>query len=498
MERNTVDNGVGFTWSVGLHGNRNRISRRHMARLLILCASLPAVVLSHPAFAQAPNMPQNMFMGGPQATPGIPGGVPNPLEGTQNITPQMLDPTAGDRATSLVGLVEAFDEALTKHPRVASVRAQLGIAKSLYAQALTFPNPSILVYQGMRAEQTYQRGVSIPIEPPWKVVTRLISAKQQLKQSDLQIMNQLWLLRLDVRRAFMEVVVAQETAQTLSDLKSVSSTLLNVAQKRFQAGDVPELDVLKARLATSQADLDYNQGLRRVIQAKQQLNIMLGRNFEEGISVQRLPILKAKVETNDLLPDFNKPIPPVAEYVKQALKDRLDLKVTEQQIKANQAGRTNAIGNIMPNFQMNVGNSSTGNPPTGPKIKNGYFIGISQEVPITNWQQGDIANFNATIKQLKFELVSQHNVITGQVAAAYQKLVAARDRIKTYRDHVLDDSNEVVRLARRSYEVGQSDITSTLAAQHDNITIQSQYLDAVQAYQQAFADLEQAIGKPLQ
>lgn len=496
MEQNKVAKGNGSIRFVRT-GKMRMTKAAKKAQVLLFCASLST--LPYPVLAQSSiNMPQNMFMGGSQASPGNPGGVPNPLSGTESITPQMLNPTEGDKATSLIGLVAAFDESLTKHPRVASVRAQLGIAKALYAQALTLPNPSILVYQGMRAEQTYQRGVSIPIEPPWKIVTRIISAKQQIKQSDLQIMNSLWLLRLDVRRAFMEVVVAQETAQTLADLKSVSSKLLNVAQKRFQAGDVPELDVLKARLATTQAELDHNQGLRRVIQAKQQLNVMLGRNFEEGINVQRLPILKAKVETNDLLPDFNKPIPPVIDYVKQALQDRLDLKVIEQQIKANQAGRNNSIGNIIPNFQMNVGNSATGNPPSGPKIKNGYFIGISQEVPITNWQQGDIANFNATIKQLKLELVSQKNVITGQVAAAYQKLVAARERIKAYREHVLDDSNEVVRLARRSYEVGQSDITSTLAAQHDNITIQSQYLDAVQAYQQAFADLEQAVGKPLQ
>jgi outer membrane protein TolC len=67
-----------------------------------------------------------------------------------------------------------------------------------------------------------------------------------------------------------------------------------------------------------------------------------------------------------------------------------------------------------------------------------------------------------------------------------------------YQDHVLSDSLEVARLAQRSYEVGQSDITSTLAAQQANVQIRSQYLDAVRDYQQAFTDLEQAVGEPLQ
>jgi outer membrane protein TolC len=63
---------------------------------------------------------------------------------------------------------------------------------------------------------------------------------------------------------------------------------------------------------------------------------------------------------------------------------------------------------------------------------------------------------------------------------------------------VLADSNEVARLSRRSYEVGQSDINSTLLAQQANIQIRSQYLDAVMQYQQAYTDLEQACGTPLE
>lgn len=466
------------------------------------CSLLAAITLfgamSSATAQSGPIIPYDSFLGGSQPSARPPGGVPSPLHGFQKIgAPNVRAPELKPPDT-LIGLVDAFDEALTKHPRVASIRAQLGIAKALYAQALTLPNPSILIYEGAIAEQTYQRGVSIPIEPPWKLVTRLISAKRQIKQSDLQIMNQLWLLRLDVRRAFLEVVVAQESAQTLADLKTLSETLLNVAQKRYQAGDVPELDVLKARLAMNQAGIEYNQGLRRVIQAKQQLNVMLGRDFQGGVEVQRLPVLKAKIETNDLLPDFDRQLLPCEEFVNQALANRPEIKINVQAIKANQAGLNNAIGNILPNFQLNVGHSETGNPPNGPKIKNGYFVAISQELPITNFQQGDIANYKATIRQLKMESSTIRNQVTGEVAAAYQKLVSARERILAYRDHVLDEADEVVRLARRSYEVGQSDITATLAAQHDNIGIRNEYLNAVQSYQQAFADLEQAIGKPLQ
>jgi outer membrane protein TolC len=93
---------------------------------------------------------------------------------------------------------------------------------------------------------------------------------------------------------------------------------------------------------------------------------------------------------------------------------------------------------------------------------------------------------------------SQKNQITQQVSSAYNNVLAARQKLKVYQDHVLADSYEVARLARRSYEVGQSDITATLQVQQANINIRLQYLDAVRLYQEAFTDLEQACGRPLE
>lgn len=432
---------------------------------------------------------------------------PTPVETATPVLPPAVDQSVRQeqqkqeerKPVTLLGLVQAFDEALVKHPRVAAVRAQLGIAKAQLASALTMPNPAILIYQGQRAEQTYQLGASVPIEPPWKLVTRLLVARAQIKQTDLQILNALWLLRNDVRKAYLSLIIAQETVETLGDLLELSRALLNVATKRFQAGDVPELDVLKARLATSQAEVDYNQGVRRVIEAKQQLNIVMGRHYDGLLNVPRLPPppFKLDAQTYQLLPDFEKPLVPLADLISRALDTRLEIKIIKQSIKVGEAALRNAYGNIIPNFQMNVGNSITGNPPEGPKIKNGYFIGIAQEVPVLNFQQGDIARNKTTIKQLGFELNAQKNVVTAEVSSAYQRLVAARDRIRAYQEHVLADSQEVARLARRSYEVGQSDITATLAAQQANVQIRGQYLDAVRAYQEAFTDLERSIGRAL-
>lgn len=402
-------------------------------------------------------------------------------------------------------ILQALDDALVKSPRAAAIRSQLQITRAAFADAASQPNPALFFDRGPYAEQVRRIGPAFNWEPPWKVVFRLLATKRLVDQTKTDLMASLWSLRADVRRAYTEVVVAQETVETLTSLYDLASRLLQVSDKRFQAGDVPELDVLKARLATSQSDVERQVGQRRVIRARQQLNIIMGRKPEEVMEIPRLPAFlrdqnKAVLDETQrmqLLPDFSQEMPALDSYISKALENRLELKSIAQKIKLNQANTRTAYGNIIPNPTVAFGNSVSGNAPTGPKL-NSVFVSLNIETPATNWNQGEIFRLKAIGKQLSYEMESQKNQVTQQVSSAYNNVLAARQKLKVYQDHVLADSYEVARLARRSYEVGQSDITATLQVQQANINIRLQYLDAVRLYQEAFTDLEQACGRPLE
>lgn len=393
-----------------------------------------------------------------------------------------------------VPLSAVFDESLVKSPRAATIRAQLGISKAAYAQALTLPNPSFF-FLNDTAQKARQFGGSIPIEPPWKLAFRLLVARAQIKQTDFEIQRNLWQLRTTVRRAYLDIVIATETAETFAELQTLASGLAIVAQKRFAADDVAALDVNRADLAALQAEADVKQNTRKVAQSKQRLSVLMGRDYKNVIEVPRLPPFQLKAETHELLPDFGKELPNLDTLVSDALQTRLDLKILKQSIALNQANMRVARGNIVPNLQLNVGSSYSGNPPEGPATR-GYFIGVTQEIPLLNFQQGERARLRAVSIQLNRELESTKNIVTEEVISAYQQLVAMRERVGYFQDKILPVSENVARMARRAYEVGHSDITSTLAAQQANVQTKALYLEAVRAYQQALTDLELAVGHP--
>ncbi len=402
-----------------------------------------------------------------------------------------------------LSIFSCLDEALVKSPRAAAMRAYLPVTKALFARATEQPSPQFFYDEGVRAEQNRRLGAVFNWEPPWKLVFRLLVAKQSVSARKLELMAQLWLLRADVRRAYTEVVVAQETLETLTSLYDLAHRLRVVSEKRFAAGDVPELDLLKARLAESRYDVERRVGLRRVIRAKQQLNIIMGRAPEKDISIPRLPPflrtkdMKGAVDVrNPLLPDFSRPMPSLDSFIARAVENRYELKTINQNLVLNKANMRRTIGDIAPTPQFWIGQSAAGNPPVGPKL-NAYYVGVSVPTQITSFNQGDIAEFKAQGRQLKYEYGAQKNIITAEVSSAYNNVLAARQWLKVYEDHVLADSFEVARLARRSYEVGQSDITSTLQAQQNNVQIRVLYLEAITLYQKAFTELEMACGTPL-
>ncbi len=402
-----------------------------------------------------------------------------------------------------VSIFKALDEALVKNPRAAAIRSLLPVTQSELARATEQPPPAFVFDRGIAAEQVRRAGVQFDWEPPWKLILRLLVAQRMVDQEKLDLMAQLWQLRAAVRMAYTEVVVAQETLETLNSLYELANKLRIVSERRFKVGDVPELDLLKARLAESQYDVDRQVGVRRVIQAKQLLNIYMGRPPEQDIVIPRLPsfltqqdMFKAELIKHPLLPDFSISVANLQTYIELSKENRYELKSIKQQILVNKANRMNAIGDIVPTSQFWIGSSVAGNPPVGPKLS-AYYFGLNVPTNMTSFHQGDLYKYDAVGRQLRYQTGGLENIIEGEVAAAYNGMLAARTKLQMYEEHVLADSFEVARLAQRSYEVGQSDITSTIQAQQNNVQIRREYLEAIQLYQQAFTQLEQACGTPL-
>lgn len=412
-----------------------------------------------------------------------------------------VNPELRGPITTPLTIQQAMDETLLQSPRASSLRLQIGITKSRIARATELPNPSLFMDNGYKAEFTYRYGVSVPIEPPWKLALRLLAAKKQIKVTDLEIAKGLWALRGDIRRAYTNALISIERYETLRELSELYKGLADSARKRFDAGDVAQLDVYRADLAYQKAIINRDAAFNQVGRAKQSLSVLLGRTYNSEFAIPRLPSFASKSAKLDYLPDMDTTLPDLDKLLNQAYDSRLEVKIVDGLIQSNAANLKVAYGNILPNPTIGAGSSVVNGPPLSadatPFTKNnfkGFFLQANVPLPIFNFQQGDIKQFRATIDQLKAEKTSQKNIVQQEVVDTYRALALQRQKIQSYQETALGRSQQIAQMAKRSYEIGQSDITSVLLAQQENVDVRNEYLDAVNAYEIAYTNLEQSIG----
>jgi len=124
-------------------------------------------------------------------------------------------------------------------------------------------------------------------------------------------------------------------------------------------------------------------------------------------------------------------------------------------------------------------------------------MNVTAEAPLFYQYQGEVQQALGTVRQSQRQVELLRSQIATDTVTAYNEANVARENIIEFQKNQLPTAAEVAKLARRSYEVGQSDLTSAIIAQQQYQQTLSSYFNAVVTYQTAWADLEKAVGAPL-
>jgi len=413
-------------------------------------------------------------------------------------------PTSAD-----LSLSEAFEKADQSNPQLLAARANLPISRAGITIAGATPNPQIGFQYGFGSVYTaggnpQQVQLTQTIELGGKRSARLGLANAQYQLATVQLDTQRLGIRDQVRRAYAELAAAEGYAQALEEQTKLVQRLLLIARKRFEAGAAPEADVLQAKLSRMQLEPQLKQVQNRLRTDRIQLNALLGQSPQKGIDVKDKSLFDLSVQKTELVPTLNAEFPPVDVLLARAYSKRLDLKTAQQQQEVARKQLNLTKTQRMPDLQLTAGYvfSTYTNAQDIPlslngSQANGVFVGATVTVPLFYHQQGESAQAQATIDQVSKQVEAQRQQVSADVQTAYQSLITALDNVRKYRSQLLPASREVTALAQESYQVGKTNLASAIVAEQADQQVRSGYLDTVTAYQNAYADLEKAVGEPL-
>jgi outer membrane protein, heavy metal efflux system len=376
-------------------------------------------------------------------------------------------------------LAQALEMASRQNLDLIAARAQRAVAATGVRIAGQRPNPTANT-NVLRDDPHEGWWIDMPIELGSKRGRRIELARQQGALTDNDIAALERLTRQNTRNAFFGLALARSVTQQKADALKLAQRLEDIAQSRFDAGQVPQLEVEQAKLGVAQALADVQVAQQEEKVALSALDALL--NEPPGTDwtlVTPLETLPAEATLGDLLT--------------RAASSNSELERIAQQEKVEQSQRALFQAERIPNLVLSAGidYNSPHNFRYGPRSQ------LSIDVPIFNRNQGEIAESSAILTALEDQASATRRAVDGRVEQAYYELDAREEQAKLYKDTLVPAASHLESMAEESYRAGKADILYVLDAQKNVQAVQQAYLQSLFTVQQAFAQLEETVGAPL-
>ncbi|MBA3830732.1 MAG: TolC family protein [Chthoniobacterales bacterium] len=385
-------------------------------------------------------------------------------------------------------LPEVIDEAQRSNPELRVLESSVGASKGGVITARTRANPELSFAPGVR--RTSESGIgskddfhgdfalSQLFEWPGKRALKIALAQEDVTVQQLAVEAFRFEIAAKVRRAFYELLAAQKITTLRQEQVESSQTFVESSRKRAESGYASDFETLKsqAELIAAQRELLDAQG--KVAAARVTLNSLLGR----------LP--SASLEVEGTLEGAGVRSAANASYVALAMARNPSLRTLN--VQAESAGlnlRATRFGR-RPDFAVGPQVEYTHNEQI-------YGLGVTVALPFWDRKKGEIQTATAEQQKTLAEIEKTRREIEAAVTTASKNLELAQKVRALYTPEFLRKLKALVSQAEQSYAQNATTLIIYLDAKRTYFDALSSYYDSLGNVAGQRAELESAIGVPL-
>jgi outer membrane protein, multidrug efflux system len=326
--------------------------------------------------------------------------------------------------------------ALLNNPGLHASMATLGISDADRVQAGTLPNPHFSIGRFIEGdtveiERILKFNIVGLLTLPWRAKWQ----GQQHELAKLQAAQEVIKLAADTRKAWINAVAAQQTAQYMADAKLAAEASGELARRMARVGNWSRLEQARQQVFLADAATQLSRSQQSAFSEREKLIRLMGLwgQQTEFKLVERLPdVPKAPQEINNI--------------EERALRDRLDVRSTlaESGYVANSLGLVKASGFINA-LEVGYTRNTTFNNATGDKeTKKGWELELP--IPIFDWggannarAQGMYMQSVARVRQTAINARSEAREAYHGYRTSYDVAVHYRDEVVPLRKFINDE-----------------------------------------------------------
>jgi outer membrane protein, heavy metal efflux system len=378
-----------------------------------------------------------------------------------------------------ITLDQAFARARARAPLIIAAQDRIDEARGRLtgASVLLQENPSIETSLGPRYSPNgdttdFDVSISQPLEPGGRRGARIEGARAGIDRQTATSRDVARRLLRDVGVAFSRGLAAKERLRLAEASSKIADELFQSMKRRFQAGDVPILDVNLARNSSARARAEVRSSQAAYISVMGDLRIFLGMSGDEPLEISGDLHDRQRFDLSNLMAKTG---------------DRPDLRaLAAEKAEANadvRLGKSFRWPTIAPAFSYKRDQ--------GDNVIQG---GLRVTLPIFNRGQELQAVGQARTKRLDRELEATKRAVSVEVRTAfdvYNLQVAAVEELEL---DALPSLEENETLARRSFEEGEIGLAELLLIRREGFDLRTIYTERLLEAAIAGIELESRAG----
>jgi len=364
---------------------------------------------------------------------------------------------------------DALDRARQTAPAVVAARLRIEEARGrVIGASLPFSsNPTVEVEAGRRTGQVSSNDFGVEVgqdlDLPQRRRARIDAAHASVTQEEQREREREREALRDVAMAFLRALESRERADVATSGKRLADEALKIAERRYTAGDVAQLDVNLARTAVARADAEVRTANASLTGNLTLLQVLLG--------------MSEPVKAGGSLRDAMTLAP--GDLAARAA-DRPDARVLDAEIAEAEADLRMAGTLRWPQLGIRASYAKE-------EADRIILGGIGLTLPVFNRGQEATAIANARHARLRAERQALTRTIE-EVRGAIATYDALRTAAAEYERTVLPLIEENERLALESYEVGQIGLGDLLLVRREALDARRAFID--QLIETRFAEVE--------
>jgi outer membrane protein, heavy metal efflux system len=407
---------------------------------------------------------------------------PPPNSAAEDITPEL----SGE-----LRLKDYVAEVVARHPSINAMFAAWQAAAQRYPQAIALDDPMFMAMTapGSLNSATVEGAYALELRQklPWfgKRGLRGEAASEDAAASAHDIEDARLKIALIAQIAYIEYYLADRQLTLNEQTNELVSQFREMAQSRYQTGQVTQQDVL-------QADLELAELARRKLElqrmnkvAKARMNTLLLRSPEIGF-----PKPELDVDGPENLDDGSL-------LLGSAMQARPDLAAKAHRIEMESAKLALAYKQYYPDTEI-FGRYDTFWQPASTQGDLRGQVGVALNLPIYRGKlNAAVCEAQARAQKERAEYEQLSAEIQLEVQTALEQVRESAQAVKLYESRILPTAQQYLAAARSNYEVGKATSLDFIQAQRQLLMSREKQLEAKAMLAQRLVELERALGSSL-